>query len=71
MRNTGIIVTTPGSIIVASTRPNNASRPLNLKYEKPNATDEQLIVTDVAASSETSALLPNHFRIDVRSQTLT
>ncbi len=58
MRNCGTIVTAPGSIIVASTRPNRIRRPGNRKYAKPNATSALEIDTSAAESSAIARLLP-------------
>ncbi len=55
------MVTAPGSIIVASTRPNSSPRPGNRKYANPNATMELEIDTAAAASSAIMTLLNIQF----------
>jgi len=60
IRYCGTMVTAPGSIIVASTRPNSSVRPGNLKYANPNATIELEIATRPAARTAMMTLLPIH-----------
>ena len=60
IRYVGISVTTPGSIIVASTHPKSALRIGKRKYANPNATSALEIVTVSAARKPIHMLLKNH-----------
>jgi hypothetical protein len=64
-------VTAPGSIMVASTRPNSIFRPGNRKYANPKATAELDSATKPAAKMAISRLVPNQESSGSSSQTWT
>ena len=59
-RYVGTSVTTPGSIIVASTQAKKKLRSGNLKYANPKATSALEIVTVPAASTPIQMLFQSH-----------
>lgn len=71
MRNVGIIVTAPGSIMVASTSANRAPRPRKRKNAKPHATSALDTVTRPAASTVTTTVFPSHSASGASCQTVT
>ena len=71
IRNVGIIVTAPGSIIDASTRAKRADLPRKRKYEKPHATIADEMVTVVAASTVTISVLISQRATGASAQTCT
>jgi len=71
IRYVGTKVTAAGSIMVPRTRPNNALRPRNWKYEKPNATSALDAVTARAADKPTTMLLVSHDSMGSSRQTVT
>src|SRR3954453_11505487 len=68
IRNVGIRVTEPGSIIVARTTPKSTFRNGNRKYANANDVSAELIVTVEAARNATTVLLNSHDRTGATCQ---